>query len=123
MNAMPPIMHQTWKNTPIPAAWQRYQASWWQQHPQWTYRLWTDEDKRHFIHTHYAWFLLTYGAYALHHWRGAGAPGPPPHAPRRQAPPSIVYTRAVLSRLPTWTRREQRPHRTRLRKSHRASPA
>ena len=63
MNAIPPIMHQTWKNTHIPAEWQRYQASWWQQHPQWTYRLWTDDDNRRFIHTHYAWFLPTYDAY------------------------------------------------------------
>ena len=63
MNAIPPIIHQTWKNTYIPAEWQRYQASWWQHHPQWTYRLWTDDDNRHFIHTYYAWFLPTYDAY------------------------------------------------------------
>src|SRR5262245_1687646 len=63
MNAIPLIIHQTWKNTDIPAEWQHYQASWWQHHPQWTYRLWTDEDNRRFIHTHYAWFLPTYDAY------------------------------------------------------------
>ncbi len=62
-NAIPKIIHQTWQNHNLPqdmAAWQR---TWLKHHPDWTYYLWTDEDKRRFLNDHYSWFLPVYDGY------------------------------------------------------------
>ncbi|MFW2389369.1 MAG: glycosyltransferase [Polyangiales bacterium] len=40
----PRIIHQTWKNEQVPSSLAPYQASWKRLHPDWEYRLWTDED-------------------------------------------------------------------------------
>jgi len=60
---IPKIIHQTWRDRRIPAAFQRYVDSWKQRHPDWEYRLWTDRDNRRFIKRHYRWFLAQYDAY------------------------------------------------------------
>ena len=49
MAAVPKILHQTWKTTEIPAAWQRFVESWGRMHPKWEHRIWTDEANRKFV--------------------------------------------------------------------------
>jgi len=60
------ILHQTWKDTFIPAALVRFQRTWQLHHPDWAYLLWTDSDNRKFIQQHYPWFLRIYDAYPEH---------------------------------------------------------
>ncbi|MFE9066735.1 glycosyltransferase [Streptomyces violaceusniger] len=58
-----PLIHQTWKNTDVPQEWRTWSESWRRHHPDWEYRLWTDEDNRAFLEEHYAWFLPVYDGY------------------------------------------------------------
>ena len=60
---IPRILHQTWKDSRVPDAFADYVASWKGNHPDWEYRLWTDEDNRQFIARYYSWFLYTYDGY------------------------------------------------------------
>lgn len=60
---IPKIIHQTWRDKRIPAAFRPYVDSWRKCHPDWEYRLWTDRDNRRFIKEHYRWFLEQYDAY------------------------------------------------------------
>jgi mannosyltransferase OCH1-like enzyme len=60
---IPKILHQTWKNEDLPAAFAGYAASWKEHHPDWQYMFWTDEMNRAFIKQHYGWFLDTYDGY------------------------------------------------------------
>jgi glycosyltransferase involved in cell wall biosynthesis len=46
---IPRIIHQTWKTAEIPAAYQHWQNSWRVMHPDFEYRLWTNEDIEDFI--------------------------------------------------------------------------
>jgi glycosyltransferase involved in cell wall biosynthesis len=46
---IPRIIHQTWKTAEIPAAYQHWQKSWREMHPDFVYRLWTNEDIEDFI--------------------------------------------------------------------------
>ena len=46
---IPRIIHQTWKTAQIPAAYQHWQKSWREMHPDFVYRLWTNEDIEDFI--------------------------------------------------------------------------
>lgn len=57
------IIHQTWKDRDIPSKFKTYQNSWRSALFDWEYRLWTDEDNRNFISTHYPFFIKTYDAY------------------------------------------------------------
>ena len=59
------IIHQTWKNTRIPTHLSSHSKSWRQHHPDWRYYLWTDDDNRDHIASHYPWFLDTYDSYPL----------------------------------------------------------
>ncbi|MEO5915813.1 MAG: glycosyltransferase [Luteolibacter sp.] len=59
---IPRIIHQSWKNEDIPfeiypAEWQ---SSWKTNHPEWSYRLWTDHDNRELVRTEYPDFLDFY---------------------------------------------------------------
>lgn len=63
MTGIPKIIHQTWQDTEVPWAWRGFQASWRRHHPDWSYRLWTDDDNRRLIHNHYPWFASTYDGY------------------------------------------------------------
>jgi mannosyltransferase OCH1-like enzyme len=62
---IPKIIHQTWKTKEIP--YHVYKKEWinsWREfHPDWEYRLWTDEDNRRFIEKEYPWFLDIYDHY------------------------------------------------------------
>ncbi|MGN9790595.1 glycosyltransferase [Streptomyces sp. OZ13] len=60
---IPPLIHQTWKDSDIPAEWQEWADSWRLHHPDWGYRLWTDADNRAFLEEHYPWFLPIYDGY------------------------------------------------------------
>lgn len=60
---IPRLIHQTWKTASVPERWQTCQGSWQRHHPQWQYRLWTDEDNRSFLAEHDPWFLPIYDAY------------------------------------------------------------
>jgi mannosyltransferase OCH1-like enzyme len=42
--AIPPLIHQTWKNASVPLRWRHLVESVKRNHPGWTYRLWTDEE-------------------------------------------------------------------------------
>ncbi len=65
MNAIPRIIHQTWRDSDVPPYLRRFQASWREHHPAWQYRLWTDEANRRLIEEHYPEFLPVYDAYPL----------------------------------------------------------
>ena len=47
------IIHQTWKNDIVPDKWKAYQEKVQELHPDWEYRLWTDEHNDAFIKQHY----------------------------------------------------------------------
>lgn len=60
---VPRILHQTWKTTAIPPAYEPFVRSVRTLHPDWEYRLWTDTDNLRFIEERFPWFLETYRAY------------------------------------------------------------
>lgn len=62
---IPPIIHQTWKDRQVPTVLQPLVRSWRSRHPNWEYRLWTDEDNRNFIRNDFPDFLPRYDAYPL----------------------------------------------------------
>ncbi|MEM7061702.1 MAG: glycosyltransferase [Cyanobacteria bacterium P01_B01_bin.77] len=64
MQVIPKIIHQTWKSSELPADMLAFQQSWITHHPHWEYRLWTDQQNRQFLQTHYPWFLKIYDRYS-----------------------------------------------------------
>ena len=54
---IPKIIHQTAKNSDIPPKWKLYQEKVQSLHPEWEYRLWTDEDNLLFVQTEFPEFL------------------------------------------------------------------
>lgn len=60
---IPRIVHQTWKNNHIPSKWKSTVKSWKFRHPDWEFKLWTDEDSYNFIKDKYNWFLPIYQSY------------------------------------------------------------
>lgn len=63
---IPKIIHQTYKNSSIPAVWQEAQQSCLDLHRKedgWEYKLWTDDIMDDFIAKEYIWFLETYRGY------------------------------------------------------------
>lgn len=63
VSSIPRIIHQTWKDKNIPPEYRQFQQSWQTHLPEWTYHLWTDEENRAFLATHYDWFLPIYDKY------------------------------------------------------------
>lgn len=61
--AIPRIIHQTWKTEDVPEQYDWLIDTWKTNHPDWEYMLWTDEDNRKLIETHYPWFLSVFDAY------------------------------------------------------------
>jgi UDP:flavonoid glycosyltransferase YjiC (YdhE family) len=61
--AIPHIIHHTWKDRQIPDHFRTWYDSWRNYHPEWQFRLWTDDDCRDLVADHYAWFLPVYDAY------------------------------------------------------------
>jgi mannosyltransferase OCH1-like enzyme len=54
---IPKLIHQTAKTRDIPEKWREYQKRVQELHPDWTYRLWTDEDNLAFVKAEYPDFL------------------------------------------------------------------
>ncbi len=48
----------------MPVKWAWCVQTWQRHHPDWEYRLWTDEDSRKLIKVHYPDFLNTYDSYS-----------------------------------------------------------
>jgi len=63
---IPKIIHQTWKDEIIPEQFVDSVNSWKNLHPEWEYRLWTDEMNESFIETYFPDFLETYLNYEKH---------------------------------------------------------
>ena len=57
---IPKIIHQTWKTKNIPESWQGFVQSWKDNHPQWQYRLWSNQDGFIFVQKEYPEFYNTY---------------------------------------------------------------
>lgn len=56
----PKIIHQTWKDEQVPTSLASYQASWKSLHPEWEYRLWTDEDNDALVENEFSSLLDLY---------------------------------------------------------------
>lgn len=63
---IPKILHQTWKEEELPQNLASLSLTWKTFHPDWEFRLWTDEDNREFLRNHYSWFLPIYDNYPEH---------------------------------------------------------
>jgi hypothetical protein len=61
---IPRIIHQTWPARTIPFDFLGFVDSWRRFHPQWEYRLWSDDDIHRFIAKHYPDFLGQFDAYS-----------------------------------------------------------
>lgn len=62
-DAIPRVLHQTWKTPEIPKEWREYHASWRRHLPHWEHRLWTDAECRQLVASRYPWFLSTFDAF------------------------------------------------------------
>ena len=63
MLRIPKIIHQTWRDRNLPPLFQRLSQTWRDMLPGWEYHLWTDEENKEFVKTHYPDFLPKYDAY------------------------------------------------------------
>ncbi|MCK4895156.1 MAG: hypothetical protein KAT07_14370 [Calditrichia bacterium] len=62
---IPKIIHQSWKSKDIPDNLHGFVETWRKFHPDWEYRLWTDDDNRELVRSNYKWLLPTYDSYSL----------------------------------------------------------
>ena len=53
VDPIPRIIHQLWKTSKIPHRWRDCAESWKKHHPNWEYRLWTDEDAGNLVKAHH----------------------------------------------------------------------
>lgn len=60
---IPKIIHQTWKTDNIPPRLRPYADSWRRLHPDWSYRLWTDDSTRALVATKFPRLLRKYDRY------------------------------------------------------------
>jgi mannosyltransferase OCH1-like enzyme len=60
LQAIPKLIHQSWSSTELPAKFERWSSTCRQQHPDWEWVLWTDEDNEELVRTHFPWLLKTY---------------------------------------------------------------
>ena len=60
---IPKIIHQTWREADVPRPFNHMTLSWRQHHPDWEYRLWTDEDLEELARSHYPHLLDQFRAY------------------------------------------------------------
>ena len=58
--SIPHIIHQSWKGKELESFQKEWQKTWLQNHPNWTYMLWTDKDNRDLITDKFPWFLNVY---------------------------------------------------------------
>jgi len=57
---IPHVIHQTWKTHNIPSKFSSWSSTWTSHHPDWEYRIWSDDDNLELVNTSYPWFLETY---------------------------------------------------------------
>jgi inositol phosphorylceramide mannosyltransferase catalytic subunit len=62
--AIPKIIHQIWKTEGIPEQWRPLQETWKQFHPNWEYRLWTDEGSLRLVEQLFPDFLSMFTSYS-----------------------------------------------------------
>lgn len=65
INAIPRIIHRTYKTLAIPPKWMRAFNTCVDYNPGYTQYFWTDESARKFIEDRYSWFLPTYDKYTF----------------------------------------------------------
>lgn len=58
--SIPKLFHQSWSSDQLPRKFECWSESCRQQHPDWEWVLWTDEDNLQLVKTHFPWFLDTY---------------------------------------------------------------
>ncbi|KAL3867272.1 hypothetical protein ACJMK2_044486 [Sinanodonta woodiana] len=61
---IPPILHQTWKDTQIPRKLMSWVKSWVTINPNWEYYLWTDQTARDLINERHPKFLPVFDSYS-----------------------------------------------------------
>lgn len=57
---IPRMLHQSWKDSNLTGNFSRWAGSWRANHPDWDYRLWTDEDNRQLVVDEFPWLLNIY---------------------------------------------------------------
>jgi mannosyltransferase OCH1-like enzyme len=57
---IPHIIHQSWKTRDLPTKYRNWHETWKQLHPDWEYRLWTDQDNYELVREEFPWFLETF---------------------------------------------------------------
>ncbi|MEM1180513.1 MAG: glycosyltransferase [Acidobacteriota bacterium] len=62
--SIPRVLHQSWKTEEIPERFRPWVQSVRRMHPDFEYRLWTDDDNERLIAERYPWFLETYRGYS-----------------------------------------------------------
>ena len=62
-HGIPKIIHQSWKNEDVPEHYHAWISTWKQNHPDWVYKLWTDDENRELVARHYPWFLQDYDSF------------------------------------------------------------
>ena len=58
--SIPHIIHQSWRTRRVEPFQQKWQKTWLENHPTWTYMFWTDKDNRDLIADKFPWFLSIY---------------------------------------------------------------
>ncbi|KAK9866600.1 hypothetical protein WJX84_002232 [Apatococcus fuscideae] len=62
-HGIPKIIHQSWKNEDVPEHYHAWISTWKQNHPDWVYKLWTDDENWELVARHYPWFLQDYDSF------------------------------------------------------------
>ncbi|OAP62352.1 hypothetical protein AYL99_04555 [Fonsecaea erecta] len=60
LQTIPKLIHQSWSSTELPGKFERWSSTCREQHPDWEWVLWTDEDNEELVRTHFPWLLKTY---------------------------------------------------------------
>jgi mannosyltransferase OCH1-like enzyme len=60
LQTVPKLFHQSWSSTELPVKFEKWSLTCKQQHPDWEWVLWTDEDNEELVRTHFPWLLKTY---------------------------------------------------------------
>ena len=55
--AVPPILHQSWKDRTLQPRQAVWRKSWQEMNPTWSTLLWTDQANRNLVSDHYPWLL------------------------------------------------------------------
>ena len=59
-SVIPRLIHQSWKSTLPTPSHEAWHHSWLEQNPSWTRVLWTDEQNRALVQSHFPWLLAVY---------------------------------------------------------------